>query len=161
MDSPAGRGPRTAQGVRGPRRPQAALLSVPCGSCPARPPQSRRRSRTWGPGGAVAQRRRRQERPPDAGGFAEDPRLLHLGRPAAALRPRPGSAALLRDPRGCRGPGADAAGRVPGLSSCSSSSRSRSYRSSYRSGRFRGGAWGRTGALRRRLSAQGRPPWPC
>ncbi|KAJ8779628.1 hypothetical protein J1605_012512 [Eschrichtius robustus] len=42
----------------------------------------------------------------DAGGFAEDPRLQHLGCPAAALRPRPGSAALLRDPRGCGGPGA-------------------------------------------------------
>lgn len=42
----------------------------------------------------------------DAGGFAEDPRQRHLGRPAAALRPRPGSAELLRDPRGCGGPGA-------------------------------------------------------
>lgn len=98
--------PRAAQGAPGPRQPQAALPRVPYRSCPGG-----RRSP-----GAVAGRGVQGALWPsgaggrsghgDAGGFAEDPRLQHLGRPAAALRPRPGSAALLRDPRGCGGRGA-------------------------------------------------------
>lgn len=98
--------PRAAQGALSPRQPQAALPRVPYRSCPGG-----RRSP-----GAVAGRGVQGALWPsgaggrsghgDAGGFAEDPRLQHLGRPAAALRPRPGSAALLRDPRGCGGPGA-------------------------------------------------------
>lgn len=97
---------RAAQGALSPRQPQAALPRVPYRSCPGG-----RRSP-----GAVAGRGVQGALWPsgaggrsghgDAGGFAEDPRLQHLGRPAAALRPRPGSAALLRDPRGCGGPGA-------------------------------------------------------
>lgn len=102
--SEAGRGPRAAQRAPGPRHPQAALPRVPCRSCPGG-----RRSP-----GAVAGRGVQGALWPsgaggrsghgDAGGFAEDPRLQHLRRPAAALRPRPVSAALLREPRGCGGP---------------------------------------------------------
>lgn len=61
--SGAGRGPEGGAGSTQPpptpgRAPSRSLPLVPW-----RPPQSRRRSRAWGPGGAVAQRRRRQERP--------------------------------------------------------------------------------------------------
>lgn len=60
--SAAGWGPRAAPGARAPpspgRAPSRSRTLVP-----GRPPQSRRRSRARGPGGAVAQRRRRQERP--------------------------------------------------------------------------------------------------
>lgn len=59
----AGRGPEGGAGSTQPpptpgRAPSRSLPLVPWW-----PPQSRRRSRAWGPGGAVAQRRRRQERP--------------------------------------------------------------------------------------------------
>lgn len=52
--SEASAGPLPSPG----RAPPRSLPLVP-----GRPPQWRRRSRAWGPGGAVAQRRRRQERP--------------------------------------------------------------------------------------------------
>lgn len=88
---PAGRAGRA-----GPRHPQAALLRVPCRSCPALPPQSPRRSWTWGPGGAVAQWLGRLERLPRRW-------RLRRGSPPAgprssrrSLHPRPGSAALPR-----------------------------------------------------------------
>lgn len=61
--SGAGRGP---EGGAGSTRPPPTSGRAPSRSLPlvpGRPPQSRRRSRAWGPGGAVAQRRRRQERP--------------------------------------------------------------------------------------------------
>lgn len=87
-------------GPSGPRLPQTALGGVPRGSCPGgrRSPSAVAgrgvQGALWpsGAGGRSGQG--------DAGGFAEDPSLQHLGRPAAALRPRPGSAELLRVPRG-------------------------------------------------------------
>lgn len=86
---PAAGGRTGGAGRTGPRHPQAALPRVPCRSCPVRPPQSRRRSGTWGPGGAVAQRLGRLKRPP------RRPRLRRARPPAAPrssrrkLRPRP------------------------------------------------------------------------
>lgn len=150
--SGAGRGPKVARGALGPRHPQTALARVPCGLCPGG-----RRSP-----GAVAGREVQGALWPsgaggrsghgDAGGFTEDPRLQHLGRPAAALRP---PAPARRRSSGIRVAVAarepDAARRALGLSSSGD-------HSPFRSGRIRGGAWGRAGALRRRLSAQGRPP---
>lgn len=104
--SGAGRGPEGCAGNTGPRQRQAALPRVPCSSCPGgrRSPRAVAGRGVQGalwPSGAGG-----RSGHGDAGGFTEDPRLQHLGCPAAALRPRPGSAALLRDLRGCGGPGA-------------------------------------------------------
>lgn len=55
-----------AEGGAGSMRPPPSPGRAPSRSLPlvpGRSPQSRRRSRAWSPGGAVAQRRRRQERP--------------------------------------------------------------------------------------------------